>query len=31
MMPNANATPEEILAQVAVVGLTDIRVHPGKS
>jgi hypothetical protein len=30
MMPNADATPEEILAQAAVVGLTDIRVQPGK-
>ncbi|WP_342655690.1 hypothetical protein [Pseudomonas sp. F3-2] len=31
MMPNADATPEEILAQAAVVGLIDIRIHPGKS
>lgn len=31
MMPNADATPEEILAQAAVGGLIDIRVHPGKS
>ncbi|RRV10585.1 hypothetical protein EGJ27_02930 [Pseudomonas sp. v388] len=31
MIPNADATSEDILAQAAVVGLTDIRVVPGKS